>query len=82
VLDCVRDDNLLGGRGDDIFMLDANEGGTDTVFGLQYWDTLLFKNFGYTNAVIALSNFSQSGSDVIFTSTTLTGFDAEMFTFA
>ena len=69
----------------------ADEDGADIVYGLQDWDILHFADFGYADAAAALSNFTQSGNDVLFSDqgvditfsdTLLANIDADMFTFA
>ena len=81
------DDTLLGGRGVDTFVFNANEDGSDTVYGLEDWDLLRFDNFGYTQAsdvfrflseVNGQAVFSDQGVSVTFFNTPLAGLDTGM----
>ena len=60
------DDTMLGGMWSDMFVFNANHDGNDRVLDLEAWDLLRFDSFGYANAQAAISNMTQSGSDVVF----------------
>ena len=59
-------DTMLGGMWSDLFVFNANHDGNDRVLDLEAWDLLRFDSFGYANAQAAISNMTQSGSDVVF----------------
>ncbi len=60
------DDRLSGGRGADSFMFRFSEPGSDTVFGYEPIDTLVFEGFGFTSVEDALKRMRQDGDDIIF----------------
>jgi hypothetical protein len=57
---------LLGGRGPDLLVFNANDHATDKVYGVETWDQLQFTNFGYTATSQPLTRMTQSGHDVVF----------------
>lgn len=59
-------DILTGGRGADRFVFNNSDGGTDTIYGFEVFDTLDFRGFGYTTAAHVLANVAQQGSNVVF----------------
>jgi len=60
------DDTLLGGRGVDTFVFNANEDGSDIVYGLEDWDLLRFDNFGYTQTSDVFSFLSEVNGQAVF----------------
>jgi Ca2+-binding RTX toxin-like protein len=60
------DDTLLGGRGVDTFVFDANEDGSDTVYGLDDWDMLRFENFGFNRSSDVFNFFSETNGEAVF----------------
>jgi subtilisin-like proprotein convertase family protein len=60
------DDTLLGGRGVDTFVFNANEDGSDTVYGLDDWDMLRFENFGFTRSSDVFNFFSETNGEAVF----------------
>jgi serralysin len=71
---------LLGGRGADVFVFDANDQSTDTVLGLEGVDSIQFQNFGYTDLNDALADMSVVGQSVVLIqgNTTITFLDATL----
>ena len=59
-------DTLIGHGGDDTFALFASDTGSDTIIGFRAGETVELNGFGYNTTTDAASDFSQSGSDVIF----------------
>jgi Domain of unknown function (DUF4214)/RTX calcium-binding nonapeptide repeat (4 copies) len=57
-------DALTGGRGSDRFTFTASEGGNDTIYGFESFDTLQFIGFGYASSAAALAAMSQQGANV------------------
>ena len=62
----AQSDILFGGRGADTFIFDASEDGSDTIYGLDQFDTVQLDGFGYASGDDAMSYMVQSGSDVVF----------------
>jgi Ca2+-binding RTX toxin-like protein len=60
------DDTLLGGRGVDTFVFDANEDGSDTVYGLDDWDMLRFENFGFNQSSDVFNFFIETNGEAVF----------------
>ena len=59
-------DTLFGGRGSDTFVFDVTHTGSDTVYGLDEFDSVEFTNFGYLSLDDISARLTQSGNDVIF----------------
>jgi len=60
------DDTLLGGRGVDTFVFDADEDGSDTVYGLDDWDMLRFENFGFTRSSDVFNYFRETNGEAVY----------------
>lgn len=61
------DDTLFGGRGADTFVFDASLDGSDTVYGLEHWDSIDMRGFGYASANDFAGHLNQVGNDTVFT---------------
>ena len=59
-------DTLFGGRGADTFVFDADEDGADMVYGLESWDQIVMRDFGYADASAFAANLTQNGDDTVF----------------
>jgi Ca2+-binding RTX toxin-like protein len=67
ILEAGSGDSLLsGGLYADTFVFDAAEDGHHEVTDLEAWDTLMFTDFGYTDADSARAHMTQQGDDVLF----------------
>jgi Domain of unknown function (DUF4214)/RTX calcium-binding nonapeptide repeat (4 copies) len=62
-------DQLTGGRGSDRYFFTASEGGNDTIYGFESFDTLQLTGFGYANSAAALAAMSQQGGNVVLSYT-------------
>jgi Ca2+-binding RTX toxin-like protein len=60
-------DTLIGGYGSDRFVFTASEGGSDTVYGFEGFDTLQITGFGYASSAAALAAVSQQGTNAVLT---------------
>lgn len=60
------DDLLFGGFGADTFQFKAADKGSDTLIGLEVWDTLAFSGFGYTDRKDVMDHLSEENGNVIF----------------
>jgi Ca2+-binding RTX toxin-like protein len=60
-------DKLTGGYGSDRFVFTASEGGSDTVYGFEGFDTLQLTGFGYASSAAALAAVSQQGANAVLT---------------
>jgi len=83
-------DMLAGGAMSDLFIFDAAHSGTDTVADFEVWDSLHFAGFGYDSAGDVQNHLTQTGAHVtfadqgvtvVFENTSLTSFDADVFSF-
>ena len=59
-------DTLFGGKMSDTFIFDADLGGSHRVMDLEAWDSIQFRDFGYTQDSDVREHLSQSGNDVVF----------------
>ena len=50
----------------DTFVFDVSHTGSDRVGDLEPWDRIALTGFGYADTEVALSHFSQSGSNTVF----------------
>jgi hypothetical protein len=60
-------DNLSGGHGADRFIFDKTAVGVDHIYGIEAWDTIDMRGFGYATEAAAFSHLTASGADVVFT---------------
>ena len=65
-------DTLFGGSGGDTFIFNAADAGTDVVKDFAAGETVDLVGFGFANRSAAEAAFSQSGSDVVFSSGSVT----------
>jgi hypothetical protein len=59
-------DKLAGGRGGDIYVFRAGQGGSDEIYGFEAWDELQLSGFGYVNSGQPMARMSQQGANVVF----------------
>jgi Tol biopolymer transport system component len=63
------DDQLTGGRGSDRFVFLKSEGGNDTIYGFESFDSLELTGFGFGTSAAALAAISQQGANAVLSYT-------------